>query len=476
MKPCSEYRCRSLGQACQLLNKGTTQEACAWVNPRDVESPIIDANRAFISLDHSYKDVQIRPPGLGMKVVYDKSKDGCIKAFTPLQFGIVTNEPSQCKIDNAHTDKFDDMTFFLGGSNLYAYNHTQILSLPSPNAVNALNPQVPDDGVHTLYARCRDANGNYNVDEFAIRICVDKSPDTTAPLIVGTSIRDGSPVAANVTSVDLELYVNEPAECKWSRLDTGYEQMENKMSCNTKVSDINTQMVYTCKTKLTGIKDRTANKYYFRCKDQPGAKESDRNVNTESTPFTIIGTEPLSIRKIGPSGTIKDATDVVSVNIEVETQHGYKQGDAICYYSTDNKAFIKFFETGTNIHRQRQDLIEGDYTYYVRCNDLGGNVARNSTSFKIEIDREPPIVVRAYKDGSFLKIITDEQSTCKYSIKNCNFKFEEGIDMRGIRTNEHLVDWKIDDTYHIKCEDNAGKRPLPTACSIIVRPYELLTE
>ncbi|MBI2449206.1 hypothetical protein HYV49_02830, partial [Candidatus Pacearchaeota archaeon] len=193
-KPCSEYRCRSLGQACQLLNKGTGNEACAWVNPRDVESPVIDANRNFISLDHSYKDVQIRPPGLGMKVIYDKSSDGCIKAFTPLQFGVVTNEPTQCKIDNAHTDKFDDMAFFFGGSNIFKYNHTQVLSLPSPSAVNSENPQVPDDGIHTLYARCRDANGNFNVDEFAIRICVDKSPDTTAPLIVGTSIRDGSPV------------------------------------------------------------------------------------------------------------------------------------------------------------------------------------------------------------------------------------------------------------------------------------------
>ncbi|GAG36564.1 unnamed protein product, partial [marine sediment metagenome] len=36
---CSEYRCKSLGQACELLNAGTEQEACAWVNPRDVTSP-----------------------------------------------------------------------------------------------------------------------------------------------------------------------------------------------------------------------------------------------------------------------------------------------------------------------------------------------------------------------------------------------------------------------------------------------------
>ena len=39
--PCSEYQCRSLGQACKLLNPGTKEEKCAWVNRNDVEYPII---------------------------------------------------------------------------------------------------------------------------------------------------------------------------------------------------------------------------------------------------------------------------------------------------------------------------------------------------------------------------------------------------------------------------------------------------
>jgi len=38
---CSEYSCRSLGQACQLLNAGTGKESCDWVNPHDVNSPKI---------------------------------------------------------------------------------------------------------------------------------------------------------------------------------------------------------------------------------------------------------------------------------------------------------------------------------------------------------------------------------------------------------------------------------------------------
>ena len=38
--PCTEYQCKSLGQACELLNKGTAEEACTWVNPKDVEKAI----------------------------------------------------------------------------------------------------------------------------------------------------------------------------------------------------------------------------------------------------------------------------------------------------------------------------------------------------------------------------------------------------------------------------------------------------
>jgi len=33
--PCSEYRCRSLGQACEIANPGTTEEKCFWKSKGD---------------------------------------------------------------------------------------------------------------------------------------------------------------------------------------------------------------------------------------------------------------------------------------------------------------------------------------------------------------------------------------------------------------------------------------------------------
>src|SRR3989338_9295154 len=88
LNACSEYKCRSLGQACQLLNVGTDEEKCAWVNPLDVTSPIIRQWDEVLTAGYAYEDVEIRPPGLGMRIENTKSADGCIKAFTPLEFGV----------------------------------------------------------------------------------------------------------------------------------------------------------------------------------------------------------------------------------------------------------------------------------------------------------------------------------------------------------------------------------------------------
>lgn len=486
---CSDYRCKSLGQSCQLLNVGSKQEKCAWVNPKDTKSPGISPWEDVLTEGYKYTDVRIRPPGEGsepgrMKIVKTGAKDGCVEAFTPLEFGIVTtgpdglSEPAQCKIDYNHTLKFDDMAFFFGESNLYLYNHSQKLVLPGPSAINAQAPELQNDGTYTLYVRCKDANGNENVDEFAIRFCVEKGPDTTPPKIEGTSIGNNMPIKYNQTSVELEVYVNEPAECKWSREDRSYSNMENSMTCSKNVWEMNNNMVYTCKTTLTGIKDRQNNVFYFRCKDQPWANESSRYPMQESYKFTLVGTEPLNIIDIKPNGTIYGSTDVVSVWFEAETANGYKNGEAICYYSETGKEndFIEFFETGTELHKQRLDLVEGSYKYYIKCLDLGGNRDDNFTEFKVEVDREAPIITRVYRENELLKIATTEESECRYDIKSCNFKFEDGIDMPYANSTSHFAEWKTENTYFIRCSDKYGNMPLPNTCSIIVRPYDVVEQ
>ena len=486
---CSEYKCKSLGQACQLLNAGTGQEKCAWVNPKDTKSPGISPWTDVLTPGYEYKDVRIRPPGEGsepgrMSIVKKGTKDGCIDAFTPLEFGIVTtgpdglSEPAQCKIDYNHTLKFDDMAFYFGESNLYAYNHSQKMSLPGPSALKEQAPEIENDGTYTLYARCRDANGNENVDEFAIKFCVQKGPDTTPPKIEGTSIINGMPVKYNQTSVDLDVYINEPADCKWSKQDKSYDNMENTMTCSKNVWEMNNNLVYTCKTTLTGLRESDENVFYFRCKDQPLANESDRMKMQESYKFTLLGTETLNILSVKPNGTIFDSTDVVPVWLEVETANGYKNGEAVCYYSETGSQsdWIEFYDTGTSLHKQRLDLREGSYKYYIKCIDLGGNRDDATASFSVDVDREAPVVARAFKENELLKIVTTEESECRYDIKSCNFKFEDGIDMPYANQTNHAAEWKTDTTYYIRCADKYGNTPVSNECSIIVRPYDILEQ
>jgi hypothetical protein len=140
-----------------------------------------------------------------------------------------------------------------------------------------------------------DRNGNQNQgDEFVMRFCVDDGPDTTPPIIKGYNINSSSPVQYNKTSVKLQMYVNEPAECRWSRVDQDFDNMEYNFTCNNRVWEMNSELVYTCDTTLRGIMNEQINNYYFRCKDQPRASEG-RNENTESAEYIIVGTQPLTI-------------------------------------------------------------------------------------------------------------------------------------------------------------------------------------
>ncbi len=471
--PCSEYQCRSLGQSCQLLNPGTGEEKCTWVNRKDVSPPEIKPWEDALLDDYRYElqNTGISPPDRGVKIEYTKSTTKCVKAFTPLTFGINTNEPAKCKIDYTKKDKFDDMDFFFGGSSTFKYNHSQMLSLPGPSSAAAENLTLKNNGEFELYTRCQDANGNNNTANFVFKFCVEKGPDTTPPLIVTTNLLNGMPIAYNTSSINLEVYVNEPANCKWSHLDQAYNKMEETMSCASSVLEVNAQMLYKCTTTLTGLKNREENKFYFRCED----RAEDKNVNSESYEFSLMGTQPLVIDSVGPNETIKDSTPTVKVTLEAETSAGYKEGEATCYYSDtgNDDSYIMFFETGSHVHSQELWLPEGNYKYYIKCIDLGGNADTKIAEFRVESDTRAPAIVRAYHEESYLKLITDESAECVYDTISCSYSFDDGIRLTEKDEVEHYTDWDPDVNLYVKCQDEFGNQPLPNACSIIARPFQI---
>jgi hypothetical protein len=471
--PCSEYRCKSLGQNCEIENVGTTQERCVNVNPNDVNPPIITPNENELSFGHSYQNVKNSPPGPGFEIVNMNSSDGCLKAFTPLKFGITTDEPAQCKIDFNHTLMFDDMVAYFGGSNLYAYNHSEQFALPGADMLENSSFILENGKDLTFFIRCKDKNGNENGAEYAARMCIDPSPDNTAPQVKATSVANGGCVAEDQDTIPVEFYTNEPSDCRWSHQDQSYDSMQGEMLCSNQLYQVNAAQLFTCKADLTGVA-RDESTFYVRCKDQPEAEDADRNENRQSFVFNVRGSTALKMKNLQPNETIFGAVNPAPVELYVETLFGCNEGKAICYYSKtgDEDDYIMFFDTNTEdgIHTQRQDLVAGNHEFFIKCVDEGGNLVEDSVKFKLDIDTNAPVIARIYQEDQMLKIVTVRDSECSYSFNDCDFTFAEGTEMPYANSTTHIAEWNEDKTYYVKCRDEF--RNEDADCSAVIRPTQ----
>ncbi len=477
--PCSEYQCRSLGQSCEIVNPGTNEQQCVFSNRNDVNYPTIQPwADALTSNAYSYRvDTGTSPPDRAVFISSGNvesqthSEDStvkCIPAYTPFSFGITTNEPASCKIDYTRKNNFEDMEFFFGGSTLKKYNHTQTMILPSGAQEGNGSLLFENDGEYDLSVRCEDHRENSNPANFIFKFCVDKGPDNQAPGIVGANLFDNTPISYGQTEVEdflIYVYDENKVTCRWDHVNRAYEDMLYDMKCGT---DVNSQLFYECGTTLTGLKDRFVNEFYFRCKDT----SEQANPNTNSFSLNLIGTQPLVLDWIKPNGTVKDSTNVVKVTLEAHTSAGYSEGEATCEYEDENGDGDTFSNTHSYQHSTDVYLEEGDYTYTIRCVDLGGNEDTKTTSFRVESDSFAPIVVRAYQKEDSLRIVTNEDASCVYDTVDCSYLFDDGLVMSKENEREHYTAWDTETTFYIKCKDEYNNQPLPNVCNIIVRGVE----
>lgn len=442
-KGCSEYRCKSLGQNCVLINEGTGKEECINLHPNDVNSPIISPAKELITKGLTIKELSEG----GIKGFQINER---IEAFKPINLGIKTNEPAQCKYDTNNTVKFNDMNNFFGDT-LYESNHTLMIRLPGELAESEAI-KLTNGGTHNLYVRCKDRSGNANEKDYMIRFRIQPGPDLTPPIIERTSIQNNAFVPQGTNETELSIYVNEPSSCKWSNKDTDYEVMENLFQCVTTgiEQDLAVFGLYRCNTKLKGI-NFGENKFYFRCKDQPTKQEKDRNVNEESFLFALSGTNELNILESGPSGTLFDVPI-----LRVVTSGGAENGKAICAFSENDAGFeamTQFFNSDSTINTQELILDKGNYNFFVKCRDKAGNEDLTQIKFKLDIDVSGPRIASLYKDSaaSLLHLETTENSICEYSNKGA-FRFGEGTLMTG-QEKVHEASL-VNERYHIICRDN----------------------
>ena len=476
LKPCSKYRCESLGKGCQIINEGTGNDLCISMK-NDGKFPGITPWTGILNESYSYVNISQN----GFKI---RTKSGdCITAFSPLMFGINTDKASQCKIDLVSRSNFESMENDFGGSNIFMFNHSQALSLPSPEALmNYLNDTnityreiLNRMGNLRMYVRCQDNFGNYNPAEYVIETCVKSGADTTPPMITYTIPANNGKLKNNQAILDVNIGVSEPANCKWSKQDKNYTGMENIFTCETDI-DKQTVLGWNCNSTLTSL-TKGENIFYFRCIDQPWlagtVNESKRNANSQSFVYKQYVTDnPLVITRVSPNGTLKfgGAATSISFYLGVETSGGAENGKAFCSYSW-NSRWIMFLETGSNVHRQNVNLPSGNYNIPIRCEDVAGNIDEKTISVNLEVDASAPGIIRVYNSGGSLYILTNENSDCAYTnnYPNCGFIFTNGTQMNGGFTQEHTASWDTGKTYYIKCRDAWGNEP--SSCSIRVKAY-----
>lgn len=452
--PCSEYKCQSLGQACDFINEGTGEEACIDTAPDDVSAPIISPNYEAISDGFEYSEVTDR----SFKIEHSELE--CIPAYTQLTWGISLNEFAQCKYDTEHTGDYEEMEFYFGESSLFKKDHVTALALPSLESLGegGFDPERRAD--FTLYARCQDKNGNgHDAAEFAVGFCVSPENDITPPILQNFEPENPAYVSLEATELNLTFFTNEPAECRYSLTDSDYDAMQGNVGCSNNVSDM-TLFGFECNTLLPAIGNET--QYYLRCKDKPWAVEEERNVNSQSINYTIIKTsEPLIIEEIKvipepEDGIISSGAEPVSVSLEVKTSGGAPVETYCTYGFGGSNDLARFFESGGDLHKQTfSSLFEGNYNLGVRCEDAAGNAAEGSVQFTIEVDEEGPAITRIYTQGSNLNVITNEDSACYYSHNSCGFPIpgEDVFEMSGSGLT-HTADFNPQINYYIKCQDS----------------------
>jgi len=446
--PCTEYRCQSLGQTCEFINKGTDQELCIDNSPTDVSSPRISPLFGTMTKGYEYYDISAN----GFRLV-ESDNLGCIPEFTPIEFGIETDKVAQCKISEDPLHTYDQMTDYFGGSNLYLTNHTNLMFMPSPeafrNQYNLTDEQIKALGEINFYVKCKSINGAINAASYTIRTCVEPGPDLTAPRIARTEPENNGYIGYNQTKQELDIWINEPSNCKYSNEDRGYDLMENQMSCKTDLEDYGLYG-WACETNLTNLDENSD--IYIKCQDI----SDNKNTMTESYAYSLQkSASELMIDEVRPinNAEIFSGVEPMTVELQVKTSGGAEQGKAKCYYDF-GVGEIGFYETDSNYHNQVFNrMTRGRYEVDIRCEDVAGNTAETSTLFRVRIDSTGPRIIRMYYDSG-MKVITDEQAECRYSFDEFNWDEAEIMSGDGI---EHIGNWQLR-TYIIQCKDEYGKK------------------
>ncbi|MBS3118010.1 hypothetical protein J4430_03985 [Candidatus Woesearchaeota archaeon] len=411
-KECTEYRCKSIGQACQYIpeNEGTTRQSCFNAGRNDTKSPVIRPLQGKLT-----EGFQLRNTEVG----YDITPE--VEIHQTIEFGIETDELAKCKYANQPNQRFDDMISTIEGSSL--------------KTTHSLTKSEGTGGQKDIYIRCQDVAGNKNERDYRISYQVS-TVDLSPPRV--ELLRETDKLPNGVDQTILEVQVNEQAVCRYAKVDAPFEDMGDPLLCD---QTPRSNGKYICSTNIN--LDQTTT-YYIRCQDQQG------NINTQGIQKRIEKTSELLIAGIQPQGELLE-NEIV---IEIQTTGGAEGGKAICQMQIQGGHWVNMKNTQSTVHIQQLTLPEGKYNIPIRCEDEIGNQAQREVSFEIKQDRTPPKIKNIYKEQGQLVIILNEKGTCKIDTKS--FSYEEGT-IIGQEQEQFIIGLEAAE-YHLICEDAKQNR------------------
>ncbi|MCX8194457.1 MAG: hypothetical protein N3G19_03840, partial [Candidatus Pacearchaeota archaeon] len=334
MRPCSKYRCESLGTACKFVDK---------IEIGGVSYPMADGKcvarenkgRAPWITEIEVFDLQgksvFKKDNLGTEpTAIDISMDNKpVPDSTSLDVKIKLNDDSICRWDYYSTLNITDMDF--------PYESTVLRKELRQRFFIRQNMSY-------IHVRCADAYGNANVGEYIFRFATTTGPDMTPPVVLGTDRDYYKKFAYGTSDLPLFIYVNEAATCKWSKQDTSYDLMTSR-ECKTTL----TMGGFRCDTNLSGLQPDIINYFYIRCQDT----SEQKNAMQESYQLALQPSPALAISSVEPAdGSVIESCAITGVDLTVVTSSGAEEGKATCSWSNQGYeiGMQKFTQTGSTVH------------------------------------------------------------------------------------------------------------------------------
>lgn len=320
-----------------------------------------------------------------------------------------------------------------------------------------------------------------------------------AVLVCRSALADSGPIIINVNpqgtvtaaSVKITLETEDLALCRYSTSDTDYDRMGNDL-------DTPDGLYHSA---AIGSLNKGAYTYYVRCKDFEGnangasatAKfnvgeigclgENCPTVNPSLPPAPSGDTAAPVLTGFLPTGTTYNNYAVLSVSTNEA---------ASCRYSWFDKAYEAMtlpFSTSNKLYHTASAQLSnlGYYSYYVRCQDVSGNVnqvagrisfryASNAPAYVAPkttpaavvtpADTAPPAISVPEPSGEIttaavkISCVTDEAATCRYGKTDIDYdSLSDAMDDDGTRHSKEItLDAPGEYTYYVRCKDEKNNK------------------